>query len=1291
MALRIRRGLSSDRTSITPEQGEFLYTTDTYQVYIGDGTTPGGNPLYTLASLGGIGLTDLSANSPLGYDNTTGVFSIQVATATQSGFLSNTNWVTFNNKQDALTLTNVGTSGAATLVGNTLNIPIYGSGGGGGGSGTVTSVSVVSANGLAGTVATATSTPAITLSTTITGLLKGNGTAISAATAGTDYQSPLSGTGIVVSSGGTISYITNNSTNWDTAYSNRITSLTTTGSSGSATLISNVLNIPTYTLAGLGGIGLTALSSTATGLTYTNTTGVFSLTSGYVIPTTTSESNWNTAYGWGNHASAGYLTSASAASTYTPLTRNITIDGVTQSLAADRTFTISKSLNDLTDVTISSLAGGDLLQYSTGSSQWVNVPLSALTSIGAVNGLSYSVGNVALGGTLDYDTTINTYKSSTTTQYALTFTSGSSAFSSAGTAPLKITETTANSTGRSAFYVGATDNHAIYIEGRGTPVTTAPSAGFERSSANLLKNATIYSKSVNGVGLYSYLNPNETFTGKTNYVSATIPATVIEKTTGLYLYSSTSPSEIAEQPNDKFFRNQIHTLLSLRLSRGGTSSDATPYQGIETSFELDSAYGATSPGITKIASLKAYRVSNSHRGSEFSISTRLNTEYNGARSQEYEGLRLANNGILTLPAYAEKNANIGLYVNITGGVINYIISTASAGVSPKTIMYGDAVSIVIIDEAGTATSLASATPQINYKVARVRLTNRGSGYTVAPAVTFTAGTFTAAANAILTSTGEVDYIEITNAGAYNTSAPSVTIAAPPSGVQATGQVELGEGYFVQGNMISGGTGYTSGKTRAELVTQVRTAIPTDSILGVNSDGQVYKFKSNLLSLDYLINSSTGATVFGAGGNILNTTNINSASDFNINGSAKIQLTAQSDASLVSGTTSVAGVYSRSVLASNPYFVGSATANMSAQASTYGADLVVLSTDAASVGSDGSLLSFLGTIGSVGVQLYMSSSSAIPTVWSTSHPSAPDFSGRGIGLKIIDDNYSYGYLSLASGSLDLKIGGNVLTGTGYLGTAQDELAFTRVQSSLIGSVGRAYDDAGGVYSITSSAFVGDDPGSVFATNGTYVSRIDVNSVTNGSPNTDGIKLSVESTYTGGSLTTGVSSIYINNTDIFLSTPATSSRTNGDVLTLANAGSGQLGYTTLATVATSGAYSDLSGTPSLATVATSGAYSDLSGLPSIPTTLDSLTDVSAASPTNGQVLAYNTGASAWQAQTFSASGLTLRTNGTTNGSQTILNLKQGTNITITDDGVGGVTISSTGGGTIGLDSVFMLMGA
>ena len=55
--------------------------------------------------------------------------------------------------------------------------------------GTVTSVSVASANGFAGT-SSGGATPALTLSTSISGVLKGNGTALSAATAGTDYVAP---------------------------------------------------------------------------------------------------------------------------------------------------------------------------------------------------------------------------------------------------------------------------------------------------------------------------------------------------------------------------------------------------------------------------------------------------------------------------------------------------------------------------------------------------------------------------------------------------------------------------------------------------------------------------------------------------------------------------------------------------------------------------------------------------------------------------------------------------------------------------------------------------------------------------------------------------------------------------------------------------------------------------------------------------------------------------------------------------------------------------------------------
>lgn len=70
---------------------------------------------------------------------------------------------------------------------NNIKWSIFSSAGSG-----VSTVSVASANGFSGTVANASTTPAITMQTTVTGVLKGNGTAISAATASTDYMAPTS-------------------------------------------------------------------------------------------------------------------------------------------------------------------------------------------------------------------------------------------------------------------------------------------------------------------------------------------------------------------------------------------------------------------------------------------------------------------------------------------------------------------------------------------------------------------------------------------------------------------------------------------------------------------------------------------------------------------------------------------------------------------------------------------------------------------------------------------------------------------------------------------------------------------------------------------------------------------------------------------------------------------------------------------------------------------------------------------------------------------------------------------
>ena len=76
--------------------------------------------------------------------------------------------------------------------GNNVSCPTCGSS-----AANVESVGVATANGFAGTVANPDTTPVITIETTITGLLKGNGTAASAAIAGTDFLTPTgSGAGL---------------------------------------------------------------------------------------------------------------------------------------------------------------------------------------------------------------------------------------------------------------------------------------------------------------------------------------------------------------------------------------------------------------------------------------------------------------------------------------------------------------------------------------------------------------------------------------------------------------------------------------------------------------------------------------------------------------------------------------------------------------------------------------------------------------------------------------------------------------------------------------------------------------------------------------------------------------------------------------------------------------------------------------------------------------------------------------------------------------------------------------
>lgn len=87
--------------------------------------------------------------------------------------------------------------------------------------------------------------------------------------------------------------------NWTAAYNNEITTLTTTGTSGAATLNNHTLNIPQYSGGGGGS------------MVYPDAGIAVSTGAAWAASITNNSSNWNTAYGWGNHASAGYLTASS--------------------------------------------------------------------------------------------------------------------------------------------------------------------------------------------------------------------------------------------------------------------------------------------------------------------------------------------------------------------------------------------------------------------------------------------------------------------------------------------------------------------------------------------------------------------------------------------------------------------------------------------------------------------------------------------------------------------------------------------------------------------------------------------------------------------------------------------------------------------------------------------------------------------------------------------------------------------------------------------------------------------
>lgn len=95
------------------------------------GYTPGQGTVTSVAALT-LGTTGTDLSSSVSDGTTTPVITLNVPTASASnrGALSSSDWSKFDGKQNVITLTTIGTSGAATFIGDTLNIPQYPGGSG---------------------------------------------------------------------------------------------------------------------------------------------------------------------------------------------------------------------------------------------------------------------------------------------------------------------------------------------------------------------------------------------------------------------------------------------------------------------------------------------------------------------------------------------------------------------------------------------------------------------------------------------------------------------------------------------------------------------------------------------------------------------------------------------------------------------------------------------------------------------------------------------------------------------------------------------------------------------------------------------------------------------------------------------------------------------------------------------------------------------------------------------------------------------------------------------------------
>src|SRR5690606_15187709 len=124
----------------------------------------------------------------------------------------------------------------------------------------------------------------------------------------------------------TDAYLLNRANHTGTQAASTISGLATVATSGSYNDLTDKPTISGGTVTSVN-VSVPAGLQASGGPVTSSGTITISYASGYAIPTTTKQSQWDQAYGWGNHASAGYVTTAAMqAYTYDKATIDSKID-----------------------------------------------------------------------------------------------------------------------------------------------------------------------------------------------------------------------------------------------------------------------------------------------------------------------------------------------------------------------------------------------------------------------------------------------------------------------------------------------------------------------------------------------------------------------------------------------------------------------------------------------------------------------------------------------------------------------------------------------------------------------------------------------------------------------------------------------------------------------------------------------------------------------------------------------------------------------------------------------------